>query len=52
MNKSIELQEKRAKIWKQAKDFLDERQAKSDILSAEDNATYERRLCPYNWCKF
>lgn len=42
MNKIIELQEKRAKIWKQAKDFLDERQAKSDILSAEDNATYER----------
>lgn len=41
MNKIIELQEKRAKIWKQAKDFLDERQAKSDILSAEDNATYE-----------
>lgn len=42
MNKIIELQEKRAKIWKQAKDFLNERQAKSDILSAEDNATYER----------
>ena len=42
MNKIIELQEKRAKIWKQEKDFLDERQAKSDILSAEDNATYER----------
>lgn len=42
MNKIIELQEKRAKIWKQAKDFLDEHQAKSDILSAEDNATYER----------
>lgn len=42
MNKIIELQEKRAKIWKQAKDFLDERQAKSDILSTEDNATYER----------
>lgn len=42
MNKIIELQEKRAKIWKQVKDFLDERQAKSDILSAEDNATYER----------
>lgn len=42
MNKIIELQEKRAKIWKQAKDFLDERQAKSDILSAEDNAIYER----------
>ncbi|MCT3440186.1 phage major capsid protein [Limosilactobacillus fermentum] len=42
MNKIIELQEKRAKIWKQAKNFLDERQAKSDILSAEDNATYER----------
>ena len=42
MNKIIELQEKRAKVWKQAKDFLDEKQAKSDILSAEDNAQYER----------
>ncbi|MCL8204183.1 phage major capsid protein [Ligilactobacillus agilis] len=42
MNKIIELQEKRAKIWKQAKDFLDEKQNKSDILSAEDNAQYER----------
>lgn len=42
MNKIIELQEKRAKVWKQAKDFLDEKQTKSDILSAEDNAQYER----------
>lgn len=42
MNKIIELQEKRAKVWKQAKDFLDEKQAKSDILSAEDNTQYER----------
>ena len=42
MNKIIELQEKRAKVWKQEKDFLDEKQTKSDILSAEDNAQYER----------
>lgn len=42
MNKIQELQAKRARIWQQAKDFLDEKQKHSDVLSAEDNATYER----------
>ena len=42
MNKITELQEKRARIWKQAKDFLDTKQKESDVLSAEDNATYEK----------
>lgn len=42
MNKITELQEKRARIWKQAKDFLDAKQKESDVLSAKDNATYEK----------
>lgn len=42
MTKITELQDKRARIWKQAKDFLDAKQKESDVLSAEDNATYEK----------
>lgn len=42
MTKITELQDKRARIWKQAKDFLDAEQKESDVLSAEDNATYEK----------
>lgn len=42
MSKITELQEKRARIWKQAKDFLDAKQKESDVLSAEDNAHYEK----------
>ena len=42
MNKITELQEKRARIWKQAKYFLDTKQKEVDVLSAEDNATYEK----------
>lgn len=42
MTKLTELQEKRARIWKQAKDFLDEKQKETDVLSAEDNAKYEK----------
>ena len=42
MNKITKLQEKRARIWKQAKDFLDTKQKETDVLSAEDNATYEK----------
>lgn len=42
MNNITELQEKRARIWKQAKDFLDTKQKETDVLSAEDNATYEK----------
>lgn len=42
MNKMQELQAKRSQIWQQAKDFLDTKQKESDVLSAEDNATYEK----------
>ena len=42
MSKITELQEKRARIWKQAKDFLDTKQKESDVLSAEDNTRYEK----------
>ena len=42
MSKILELQEKRATIWEQAKAFLDEKQAASDTLSTEDAATYDK----------
>lgn len=42
MNKILNLQEKRACIWEQAKKFLDEKQKESDTLSAEDTATHEQ----------
>ncbi len=42
MSKLTELQTKRAEIWQQTKDFLDEKHQESDVLSAEDNATYEK----------
>lgn len=41
MNKTLELREKRAKLWNDAKAFLDSHQ-KDGVLSAEDSATYER----------
>mgnify|MGYP000829413596 CR=1 FL=1 len=42
MSKLLELQEKRANIWEQAKTFLDEKQAAGDTLSTEDAATYDK----------
>ena len=42
MSKLLELQEKRANIWEQAKAFLDEKQAAGDTLSTEDAATYDK----------
>lgn len=42
MSKLTKLQTKRAKIWQQAKDFLDEKHQESDVLSTEDNTTYEK----------
>jgi HK97 family phage major capsid protein len=42
MNKIIELREKRAKVWEQAKAFLDEKRGEDGLLSAEDTATYEK----------
>lgn len=43
MKKVLELREKRAKAWDAAKAFLDAR-TKDGVLSAEDNATYDKML--------
>ena len=37
-----ELIEKRAKVWETAKNFVDTHENENGVLSAEDNATYER----------
>ena len=42
MNTTNELRNQRARIWEQAKDFLDSHRDKNGILSAEDTETYER----------
>jgi HK97 family phage major capsid protein len=42
MSKIIELREKRAKVWEQAKAFLDEKRGENGLLSAEDTAAYEK----------
>jgi len=42
MSKLLELQEKRANIWEQAKAFLDKKQAAGDTLSTEDAAAYDK----------
>ena len=42
MSKVLELREKRAKVWDQAKKFLDEKRGDNGLLSAEDTATYEK----------
>ena len=41
MNKILELREKRAKLWDNAKAFLDSRRNDQGVLSAEDTSTYE-----------
>lgn len=43
MKKVLEMREKRAKAWDAAKAFLDTR-AKDGVLTAEDNATYDKML--------
>lgn len=43
MKKVLEMREKRAKAWDAAKAFLDTR-TKDGVLSAEDNATYDKML--------
>lgn len=43
MKKVLEMREKRAKAWDAAKAFLDTR-VKDGVLSAEDNATYDKML--------
>ncbi|CAK7037622.1 phage major capsid protein [Tissierella sp.] len=42
MNKTLELREKRAKLWDSTKTFLDSRRNENGLLSAEDTQTYER----------
>lgn len=42
MNKILELREKRAKAWENAKTFLDTHRNEKGYLSPEDDATYER----------
>ena len=42
MNKILELREKRAKAWDNAKTFLDSKRGSDGLLSAEDVATYEK----------
>ena len=42
MNTTNELRNQRARIWEQAKSFLDSHRDKNGILSAEDTETYER----------
>jgi len=42
VSKIIELREKRAKVWEQAKAFLDEKRGEDGLLSAEDTKTYEK----------
>ena len=37
-----ELMEKRAKVWETAKNFVDTHENENGVLSAEDNAAYER----------
>lgn len=42
MTKIQELLEKRANAWEQAKAFLDSHRQENGLISAEDNATYEK----------
>lgn len=42
MNKILELREKRAKTWENAKNFLDNRRNENGIVFDEDNAVYEK----------
>lgn len=42
MSKILEMKEKRAKTWEQAKAFLDAKQNENGMMSAEDAATYDR----------
>lgn len=42
MNKILELREKRAKAWEDAKAFLDSKRGTDGMLSAEDTATYDK----------
>ena len=40
MNKILELREKRAKAWENAKNFLDSRKSSNGFISDEDNIAF------------
>ena len=42
MNQILSLREKRAKLWADTKAFLDSHRGEDGMVSAEDNATYEK----------
>ncbi|QRN84844.1 phage major capsid protein [Clostridia bacterium] len=42
MSKIQELREQRAKVWEQAKAFLDEHRQENGLIGPEDNAVYEK----------
>ena len=42
MNQILSLREKRVNLWNQAKAFLDSHRNEEGLISAEDNATYEK----------
>ena len=42
MNQILELREKRANLWNATKAFLDSHRGEDGLISAEDNATYEK----------
>ena len=42
MNQILTLREKRAKLWADTKAFLDSHRSEDGMVSAEDNATYEK----------
>ena len=42
MNQILALREKRAKLWADTKAFLDSHRSEDGMVSAEDNATYEK----------
>ena len=42
MNQILSLREKRANLWNEAKAFLDSHRGEDGLISAEDNATYEK----------
>ena len=42
MSKILELREKRAKAWDEAKNFLDSKCKEGKFISDDDNLTYEK----------
>ena len=42
MSRIQELREKRAKVWEQAKTFLDDHRQENGLIKPEDNAVYEK----------